>query len=300
MRTLKAKEIAKYYREFPFLEAILDQESARMVKQFRLSVLVSVADAESLFIIPRFCLPPHWIGSQDGKYVGRVQPIVYAFDDANKVVKSMAWGYNRKDSFLKEVITGASVKTVALVRKYTWFLEVKDWLARGLDTYVGAFSHHEYQTIIFKKPQQGFSKLIQESDLTKNVPINDLLAIGMAGYRQENEATRAMKELESLVDKFERSIAPRVWAKVNKCKRAGMSGVFGKTELRTFATAGRIMFSFWSGKDQITFVGDESDYTRTGLQSMNCTVDMAKFIVQQVIDNWEASKLQAKDKISFG
>src|SRR3989344_2478500 len=206
MRTLKAREIDKYYREFPFLEAILDPKLAKTTKQFRLSVQVSVADAESLFIIPRFCLPPHWIGSQDGKYVGRVQPIAYAFDGANKVVKSIVWGYDQKDSFLKEVIAGESVKMVALIRKYTWFLEVRDWLARGLDTYVGAFSHHEYQTIIYKEPQQGFTKLIKDSDLTKNVPINDLLAISMAGYRQENEATVVTKVLEALVDMFEKSI----------------------------------------------------------------------------------------------
>jgi len=146
---------------------------------------------------------------------------------------------------------------VVLVRKYDLWHNVEDWLEKGLDTYVGAYSHHEYETFIFKEPKQGFGQLIVESELTKNVPINDLLSMSMAGYRNQNEATVATKALEALVDKFEKSIGVSLWKQVNKCKRSGMSGVFGKTELRTFATAGRIMFSFWSGKDQITFGGDE-------------------------------------------
>jgi len=301
MRTLTVKEIAKYYKEFPFLETVLDRESViEQPKRFQLKVHVSVADAESLYTIPQFCLPPHWIGTGDGKYVGRVRPIAYAFNSKGELVNSLEWNYDHLDHFLKEVIAGKDIKTVVLVRKYMWWHEIEDYFKKGLDTNVGAYSHREYETFIFKEPKQGFAKLIEESDLTRNVPINDLLSISMAGYRKQNEATVATKALEALVDKFEKSIGVSLWKQINKCKHSGMSGVFGKTELRTFATAGRIMFSFWSGKDQITFVGDESDYTRTGLQSMNCSVDMAKFIVQQVIDNWEASKLQTNDKISFG
>lgn len=299
MRTLTVKEVAKYYREFPFMETVLDRESADDPKHFRLKVQVSVANAENLYIIPRFCLPPQWIGTGDRKYVGRVYPTAYAFNSKGELVNKIEWNYDHLDHFLKEVIVGEDIKTVVLVRKYHLWHNVEDWLEKGLDTYVGAYSHHEYETFIFKEPKQGFDQLIAESDLTKNVPINDLLQISMAGYRKQNEATVAIKALEALVDKFEKNIGVSLRERVNKCKHSGMSGVFGKTELRTFVTAGRIMLSFWSGKDQITFVGDESDYTRTGLQSMNCSVDMAKFIVQEVIDNWEASKLQANDNISI-
>ena len=300
MRTLTVKEVTKYYREFPFMETVLDRESADDPKHFRLKIQVSVANAESLFIIPRFCLPPHYIGTGDGKYVGHVYPIAYAFNSKGELVNSLAWNYDHLDHFLKEVIAGKDIKTVVLVMKYRLWHNVEDWLKKGLDTCVGAYSHQEYETFIFKEPKQGFGQLIVESNPTKNVPINDLLKISMAGYRKQNEATVAIKALEALVDKFEKNIGVSLWERINKCKRSGMSGVFGKTELRTFATAGGIMFSFWSGKDQITFVGDESNYTRTGLQSMNCSVDIAKFIVQEVIDNWEPAKLNANDKISFG
>lgn len=300
MRTLTVKEIAKFYKQFPFMEVILDRESAEDTEHFRVKVQVSVADAESLYTIPRFCLPPHWIGTGDGKYVGRVRPTAYAFNNNGVLLNSIVWNYDHIDHFLKEVIMGINdVKTVVLVRKYILWHNVEDWLEKGLDTYVGAFSHHEYQTIIFKKPKQGFVKLMEESDLTKNVPINDLLSISMAGHRKQNEATVATAELYALVDEFEKSIGVSLWERINSSKSSGMLGVFGKTELRTFATAGRIMLSFWLGKNQITFVGDESDYTRTGLQSMNCSVDKAKFIVREVITNWQPMKLEDSKKISM-
>lgn len=299
MRTLTVREIAKFYREFPFMKAVLDRESAQDRRYFKLKVQVSVADAESLYIIPRFCLPPHWIGTGNGKYVGHVQPVACAFNGRGELVNSIEWNYDHLDHFLKEVIVYKDIKAVVLVRKYILWHEVEDWIEKGLDTYVGAFSHHEYEIFIFKEPKQGFGQLIAESDLAKNVPINDLLSLSMAGYRKQNEAAVATKALEALIKMFEKTIGVSLWEQINKCKHSGMSGVFGKTELQTFATAGRIMFSFWSGKNQITFVGDESNYTRTGLQSMNCSVDVAKFMVQQVIDNWEASKLQANDKISI-
>jgi hypothetical protein len=299
MRTLTVKEIAKYYREFPFMETVLDREAAQDPKHFRLKVQVSVADAKSLFIIPRYCLHPNWIGNDDGKYIGHVHPVAYAFNSKNERINSLVWNCDYRDHFLKEVIKGKDIRTVVLVRIYDWWHEIEDWFKKGHDTYVGAYSHHEWQIFIFKEPKQGFGQLIVESDLTKNVPINDLLSISMAGCRKQNEATVAIKALEALVDKFEKSIGFSLWKRVSECKHSGMSGIFGRTELRTFVTAGRIMLSFWSGKDQITFVGVESDYTRTGLQSMNCTVDMAKFIVQQVIDNWEASKLQSDDNTSI-
>lgn len=299
MRTLTVKEVFKFYKEFPFMETILDRESAEDTEHFRLKIQVSVADAECLYTIPRFCLPPHWIGTGDGKYVGRVRPIAYAFNSMGKLVNSIVWNYDHLDHFFKEVIKGKDIKTVVLVKNYILWHEVEDWLEKGLDTYVGAYSHQEYHTFIFKMPKQGFSKLVDGSDLTKNVPINDLLSIGMAGYHKQNEAAVAINALEELVDKFERNVGVSLWERANKCKSSGMSGIFGKTELRTFATAGRIMLSFWLGKNQITFVGDESDYTRTGLQSMNCSVDMAKFIVQEVVDNWQPSKLKPNKKISM-
>ena len=70
-----------------------------------------------------------------------------------------------------------------------------------------------------------------------------------------------------------------------------MSADYGTTKMLVYAIAGRIMITFQRSDDQFTVVGDESDYTRTGLQSMSCTVDIAKSMVQDVIDHWKNIKL---------
>lgn len=299
MRTLTVKEVVKFYKEFPFMETIVDRESAQDPEHLKLKVQVSVADAESLYIIPRFCLSPHWVGNSDGKFVGRFRPIAHAFDNEGVLLNILTWDYEHPCPFLKEVITDKNTKTVVLAIKYMWWHEIEDWVSKGLDTFMGKYSHREYVVFIFKEPKQGFAKLIEDSDLSRNVPITDLLSISMAGHRKQNEATVATKALEALVNKFEKCVGANLWEQVKKCQHSGMSGVFGNTELMTFITAGRIMLSFYAGKDQITFVGDESDYTRTGLQSMNCSVDTATFLVQKVIDNWQNSKLQINDNISI-
>ena len=299
MRTLTGKAITKFYKEFPFMETVLDSESAQDPEDFKLKVQVSVANPECLYIIPRFCLPPHWIGNSDEKYVGRYYPTAYAFDSNNREVNRLRWNYDHRDHFFKEVITGQDTETIVLVMKYLWSHYVKDWMEKGLSTYVGKFSHSEYEIFIYKKPTQGFVKLVEESDLTKNVPIRDLLSICLAGDRGQKEAKATMEALEALVDRFEKGIGVSLWKRINRSRSRGMSGVFGKTELKTFTTAGRIMLSNWSGIEQITFVGDESDYTRTGLQSINCSVNKARFIIEQVITNWDPSKLLADDQVGI-
>lgn len=301
MRTLTVKEIVKIAKEFPFLHQIIDLESAADdPKRLVLKVQVSVADGETLYTKPRFCLDPNWIGTDDNKYVGHLTPIAYVINQDDFAFRHLEWGYENSDSFLKELVRdGSGVKVVVLIMKYKWWHNIEDWFEKGLETYVGEYSHREYEIYIFKQPNQGMSKLIEESNLAKNVRITDLLSVSMAGHRQQNEASVAVKELTDLVDRFERTIGAELWQVVNECVESGMSGVFGKTELRTFTTAGRIMLSFWRGPEQITFVGDESDYTRTGLQSMNCTVDTAKRLVQDVIDNWQKVKLQPNENISI-
>lgn len=281
------------------METIIDRESVEDTYYSPMQMKVQVADAECLYTIPRFYLPPHWIGTHDGKYIGRVRPLAYAFDSDGRLLETLEWNYDQPNHFLKDVVTNESTDVIVLAKKYTWWYEIEDWFEQGLNTYVGKYSHREHQIFIFKKPEQGFAELIEKSDLTKNVPINDLIGISLTSHRAENEATRTIEVLKTLVDEFEHSIGVELWKQVNECSRSSMSGTFSKTELQTFASAGQIMLSFWVGKNQITFVGDESDYTRTRLQSMNCSVDMAKFIVREVIDNWLTSKLEPDNKVSM-
>lgn len=69
-----------------------------------------------------------------------------------------------------------------------------------------------------------------------------------------------------------------------------MSGKFGETELRTFITAGRIMFTFARRKkgESVSFIGEEGDplCLSAGLQSVQTDFRTALDIIEDVIKHW--------------
>lgn len=125
--------------------------------------------------------------------------------------------------------------------------------------------------------------------------------------------------LKQTMDKFLR----RVWWQgmykmVAKNSSGGMSGKFGETDLRTFRSGGRIMFTFarrhkgktgiyFGGKlvetlpyeeDSVSFVADDSDPLAlgTGLQSLETTFRTALDMIEDVISNWPDSQ-KKREKI---
>lgn len=113
---------------------------------------------------------------------------------------------------------------------------------------------------------------------------------------------------------------------VDKCDRSGMSGKFGETDLRTFTTAGRIMFTFARRIDKnkdsyfkkdgelycnewsVSFVGEDGDplCLSAGIQSVDADFRTALDMIEDVIKYWpstqkEQSKIYKADtKVSIG
>ncbi len=95
-----------------------------------------------------------------------------------------------------------------------------------------------------------------------------------------------------------------------------MSGTFGKTDLRTFCTAGRTMFTFarrMPGKSgiylggelvktlpyqelSVSFVAEDNDPTAlsAGLQSVHATLPEAMALIEDVIKAWPSEKRAQK------
>lgn len=288
MSTLNFEQIKKLKREFPYLDGLvpLDLSLEKRIS-CKVSVKVQVADGEMLFTKPSFCLPPHYIGTADNKFVGHRSPHVYVIGRDNKVIRRASWNYDHKDFFVKQVVgDGRDVTAVVLKVVYRMYDYIEDWYEKKLQTYVGAFSYYDYQVTIFKPPKKGFAKLVEGARLTSNVQINDLVGISLASCNNP-EAKAAINVLDDLVRAFEKNVAPSLWKTVNKCRTHGMSAEYGATKMLVYAISGRVMITFQRGDDQFTIVGDESDHKRTGLQSMNCTIDQAKNMVQDVIDHWK-------------
>ena len=77
---------------------------------------------------------------------------------------------------------------------------------------------------------------------------------------------------------------------IEACPQVGMSGQFGPTELRSFATAGRLMFTFVrkDDGDDVSFVCEEGDPLGLGggLQSVNTDLVTAMAMIDDVVNGW--------------
>ncbi len=81
----------------------------------------------------------------------------------------------------------------------------------------------------------------------------------------------------------------------------GNSGKFGKTELLTFGTAGRLMFTFRRGDDQLTYVADDSDDfgNRAGPNSTDTRYEVCVSMIDEVVENWYLDKLKKSKGVGF-
>lgn len=103
--------------------------------------------------------------------------------------------------------------------------------------------------------------------------------------------------LQKSFDKFLRHVYRKgLYELITHDTKRGMDGQFGKTQLRTFVTAGRIMFTFArpGKKDEISvsFVAEDGDpdgYS-AGTQSVFATLSEAIAMIEDVIANWPSDQ----------
>lgn len=110
--------------------------------------------------------------------------------------------------------------------------------------------------------------------------------------------------LQQVFDNFLRKVYRKgMFEMINSSKICGIGGVFGQTELRTFVTAGRIMFTFARGVEgseeeiSISFVaedGDPNGYS-AGLQSIHAGLVDSFTMINDVTDNWPEDEEKQKE-----
>ena len=123
--------------------------------------------------------------------------------------------------------------------------------------------------------------------------------------------------LQQTFDKFLRLVYRQGLGEMaDKFDKRGMSGKFGKTELRTFIMAGRVMFTFArrekgktgvyaNGKlvhttpyqeNNVSFVGEDGDplCLSAGLQSVQTDFRTALDMIEDVIKHWSSDKKEQK------
>lgn len=109
--------------------------------------------------------------------------------------------------------------------------------------------------------------------------------------------------LHQYFDKFVRQVYRKGLSKIiTSSNMKGMGGEFGKTKLRAFSIAGRLMFTFArkEGEDEInvSFIGGEDDpnFYSSGLQSVGANFVECLSMINDVIDGWP-EKVKDQKKI---
>lgn len=92
--------------------------------------------------------------------------------------------------------------------------------------------------------------------------------------------------------------------KLKDSTRSGHGGVFGKTKLLSFCTAGRIMFTFGDGVNgpSVSFVGEDGEAAgaRFGLQSCRGSMVDAIGLIGDVIAHWSIDEFKEASDVFFG
>jgi len=87
-----------------------------------------------------------------------------------------------------------------------------------------------------------------------------------------------------------------LYERIDKCRKRGMSGVFGQTKLLSFVTAGRIMLTFGRTQEDlspsVSFLCEDGDPLGigAGCQSLYADLRTAIDMLKEVEANWPISK----------
>jgi len=124
--------------------------------------------------------------------------------------------------------------------------------------------------------------------------------------------------LQHTFDKFVRSVYRKgMYEAIDKCKSRGMAGKFGRTELRSYVMAGRVMFTFArkrKGKtvyygpdnkpfhtlpyreDSVSFVAEDSDPLAlgAGIQSVQANFKTSLAMIEDVVKYWPGNPRERK------
>ena len=302
MSTLNRRQIRKFQNEFPFLDDVFDRISSNRFKLEKnvTQIVVSKADASSLYSVPVTYLAPQLAVFDGNGFIGHAYSYAYAINSLSKIVDSMVWGENCKNFFLKDVLNWCAETTEYLVRitSKQCFKYIRNYFESGLESPAGPFSHWDNLVIVYKKPDVGFANYLHNLNLSSNVPINNINQLVLQGEIY-TEAKDTLHELSSLVSLFSRKVGMNLWRKITSGKNGCFSGNFGNTKVMTTDSMAKIIITLESNSGFLNFCGSDSEYTGLNLYTMNCDVDSAKRMVNDVVDNWDPNKLVNNRSISI-
>ncbi len=148
--------------------------------------------------------------------------------------------------------------------------------------------------------QVGVTNLIYRSLVVNHLSFLFKELLNYEGIRFDIDAyfNAETRTLQLYFDKFIRDVYRNGLFTIITGQSGGFKGVFGNTELRCHALAGRVMFTFTrtDGSDEdvanVSFVAEDEDDTgySAGLQSVNTTLVEGVTMITEVINVWPTNK----------
>lgn len=110
-----------------------------------------------------------------------------------------------------------------------------------------------------------------------------------------------MEVIDLAWKRFVKIVYRKLLPHLNANNHRGYKGRFGSTELLTFGCAGRIMFTFTRGTATMTYVADDGDVFgyRSGPNSPGAPYQECVSMIEDVIENWDANKLEHSDDVGM-
>lgn len=241
----------------------------------------------------------------DGHYICRAggengtrREYAYIVSKSGEMSKAMTW--ERGD---RHFVIGLFFNAVACEdTAYLLWVTHEDWYAKPTPEEEEARSllerHVEWEITytVYLPPKQGFRKLLDEADITKNVELTErMLIVGCMNHEPEYEAV--VERLGKLAQEFERRVYNTGLKKIiHASKMCGMSGNFGGVEVMSWVMCARVMITMEALNphnprlhDSFTIMGNEPPGTANfGELNILATADRAAELVQLVIKGWES------------
>lgn len=150
----------------------------------------------------------------------------------------------------------------------------------------------------------GSRRQLVVSDLVRLMPI---LAVwsgcndGWLGPKLSSYFDAQQTVLDQAWRGFVRKTHPAIAERIKKETHRGNSGVFGGVAVRSYAIAGRVMFTFERDGETFSAVCDDSDMLgiRSGLNHCEAPFTVAYQMIVDATDNWDLSKFTKNDNINI-
>lgn len=313
MPTVTSKKNQALLKQYPFLQEIFDQATAQFSDvETTLRVVVKRADANMLYMTG----DNSWderrsIRSADHPDMqGKRLECFYPVNTAGELGERRHWddGQSAEAYFVRNALNqriydwrdthrGEDPREVI---EYVAWVTLEHWYNDGDHYVIGAErpDKREIQITLYRKPKQGWKRLIAYSDVSGNVHLSGESLLPGIGYNDPHYKLLSSKA-QSMAMRFELEVADQgLSALIDTSQKRGMSGALGTVTVRSLVFAGRVMITLERGHVSFTVAGvDDFNDMRLGAHTICGTLDEVGAMIADAAKFWQTLDESERSKV---